>query len=118
MIHIGNIIKDKLEHKKISITQFAEDINCTRRNVYKIFNKSNIDTELLLRVNEAIGENLFLNYLTDKEIVKHAKGRVNTAELNRALSELRAAVIVRGEEKRKEELLKKKRKELKQKKKR
>jgi plasmid maintenance system antidote protein VapI len=67
-IHIGNIIRETVKRKGIRVTSFANEINCSRRNVYEIFRKKNIDTELLLVINEKLGENLFLYYLTENEL--------------------------------------------------
>lgn len=63
-IDIGNIIKQTLKSEGISVSQFAEQIHCTERNVYKIFNKPSIDTSLLARINIALGKNLFLYYMS------------------------------------------------------
>lgn len=67
-IHIGKTIKELLASQKVSVPDFADKISCTPRNVYKIFSKADIDTALLSRINNALGKNLFLLYLSDGEI--------------------------------------------------
>lgn len=66
-IHIGNIIKEQLFLQKISVTDFAEKINCTPRNVYKIFCKPSIDTDLLVNISNALGINFFAFYRAEEE---------------------------------------------------
>ena len=39
MIDIGPIIKQKLKERKKTIVWLAENLSCSRTNVYKIFNK-------------------------------------------------------------------------------
>lgn len=67
-IHIGKTIKELLNAQGVSVPDFADKISCTPRNVYKIFSKADIDTALLARINNALGQNLFLLYLNDNEI--------------------------------------------------
>ena len=50
MIHVGRLIEIELHRQGLSVTWFAEQLCCARTNVYKIFRKSSIDTELLLRI--------------------------------------------------------------------
>ena len=51
MTHVGRLIEDELHRQGLSVTWFAEQLCCARTNVYKIFRKSSIDTELLLRIS-------------------------------------------------------------------
>ncbi|MDE6347648.1 MAG: transcriptional regulator [Bacteroides sp.] len=53
-IHIGSIIRCKLEESPLSIAEFAERINRTRPTVYDIFNRKSIDTDLLVRISEVL----------------------------------------------------------------
>jgi predicted transcriptional regulator len=41
-IHIGLIIKEKLEESGMSITEFAKKIHCDRTSVYYIFKREDI----------------------------------------------------------------------------
>lgn len=67
-VHIGNIIKEAVKRKGIKVTAFADEINCSRRNVYGIFKKKNIDTELLEVISGKLGENLFLHYISENDL--------------------------------------------------
>lgn len=41
------------------MTWFADRICCTRTHVYKIFDKTSIDTDLLLRISQVLEYNFF-----------------------------------------------------------
>jgi plasmid maintenance system antidote protein VapI len=112
-IHIGEIIKETVHQKKMDVTEFAKKINYTRRNVYKIFNKPSIETEVLVKISEVLGENLFIHFLTNKEIAAYGNSRKNRVELWHALEEYRAVLQVQYAEKKKDEMKIQKRKELK-----
>ena len=54
-MHIGNRIKEEVSKKGISITDFAKLIKKSRPYTYSIFEKENIDTELLIQISNALG---------------------------------------------------------------
>lgn len=62
MIHIGMIIKSELDRQERSVTWFAKKLYCDRTNVYKIFKRKSIDTELLLRISVILNTNFFQYY--------------------------------------------------------
>lgn len=43
----------------MTVTRFAEKLNCTRPNVYKIFAKKNIDIELLWHISQVLKYDFF-----------------------------------------------------------
>ena len=49
-IHIGNEIKKAVESSNLTVSTFAEKINKTRVNVYSIFKRESIDTDLLMKI--------------------------------------------------------------------
>ena len=49
-IHIGHLIQQKLQEQGRSITWLAKQLNYSRANMYQIFNKKWIDTDLLLKI--------------------------------------------------------------------
>ena len=59
MIHIGQLIKTELELQERTPAWLAKKINCDRTNIYRIFNRSSIDTELLSRISIALNRNFF-----------------------------------------------------------
>lgn len=65
MIHIGNAIKAELERQERSVTWFAKRLYCERTNVYSIFKRESIDTELLLRISIVLHKNFFSYYIDE-----------------------------------------------------
>lgn len=51
MIHVGKIIEQRFREQGHTVTWFANQLCCTRANVYKIFSKDNIDVHLLIRIS-------------------------------------------------------------------
>ena len=56
-VHIGSIIRAKLEESSLSIAEFAERINRTRPTVYDKKKKKSIDTDLLIKISEVLEYN-------------------------------------------------------------
>ena len=59
MIHLGQLIKTELERQERTPTWLAKKINCDRTNIYRIFNRKSIDTDLLSRISTALNRNFF-----------------------------------------------------------
>ncbi len=62
MVHIGKKIQQQLWVKKISVADFAFKINTTRNNVYNIFHRQSIDTELLYKICIILNHDFFQYY--------------------------------------------------------
>ena len=45
----------------------SRKLNCNRTNVYKIFNRTSIDTELLLKISNVLKRNFFEPYISRLE---------------------------------------------------
>ena len=65
MIHIGKLIERELRRQERSVSWFARNLYCERSNVYDIFKRRSIDTELLLRISRLLGHNFFEDYARD-----------------------------------------------------
>lgn len=89
-IHIGKIIKELVKIRRISVFDFAEKINYTPRNVYKIFMKPSIDSALLAKISKVLGQNLFLYYLTDDELSGLKPGSLNEGDLLNSVGNIEA----------------------------
>lgn len=61
-LHIGNLIKEELERQERTVSWFARKLCCDRSNIYKLFKRSTIDTELLLRVSKILNYDFFELY--------------------------------------------------------
>lgn len=76
----------------MSVTAFADKVGYSRRNVYEVFEKKTIDTGLLLKINKVLGQNLFLNYLSDNDINEIKKERTTSEDLKEILTALKTEV--------------------------
>lgn len=56
---IGSLIKEELERQERSISWFARKLSCDRSNVYRLFQKESIDTNLLTRISILLGRDFF-----------------------------------------------------------
>ena len=63
-VHIGNLILRELTAQRRSASWLAEQLSCDRTNVYKIFKKKDLDTQLLLRISCILGRDFFSIYTT------------------------------------------------------
>lgn len=59
-MHIGQLIEQKFRESGHTVTWFASKLCCTRSNVYKIFNKENIDVYLLMRISRILNYDFFV----------------------------------------------------------
>lgn len=58
-IKIGAVIRQKIHDDGRTVSWFADKICCSRANVYKIFEKESIDTNLLIRISKVLNYNFF-----------------------------------------------------------
>lgn len=61
-MHIGNLIREKLEEKQRTVVWLAQELAYSRTNVYKIFAKSSIDTHVLMRISQILSYDFFRAY--------------------------------------------------------
>ena len=59
MVDIGKEIRAELRRQGRSAVWLAEKLNCNRANIYNIFNRRTIDTELLERISLILQRNFF-----------------------------------------------------------
>ncbi len=57
--HIGQLIKAELSRQGRSITWLEAQVNYTRENMYKLFQNTWINTELLFQINKAMAFDFF-----------------------------------------------------------
>lgn len=48
---IGLLIKEELQRQERTVAWFARKLSCDRSNVYRLFNKHSIETDLLIRIS-------------------------------------------------------------------
>lgn len=61
-VHIGSIIKEELLRQGRTASWLAHVLYCDRSNVYKLFKKKSLDSDLLLRISEALQTDFFRCY--------------------------------------------------------
>lgn len=64
-IHIGQVVRSKVEERGMSKAQFARMLGIQRQNIEKtVFNKHSLDSDLMCAISEILDCNLF-NYFSD-----------------------------------------------------
>jgi len=53
-INMGQMIRKTLKEQKMSISDFAKTIHCSRANVYSIFQRQSIDIERLKQIAKVL----------------------------------------------------------------
>ena len=66
-MHVGNIIRQKVIEKGVTIVWLANQMSCTRTNVYKIFERKSIDTDTLVRLSHVLDYDFF-RHISDVEL--------------------------------------------------
>lgn len=62
-LHIGELIKQVARNQRVGPTELGEKINTSKQNVYGIFKRKSIDTELLRKISIALDHDFFLHYV-------------------------------------------------------
>lgn len=68
-ILIGQLIEQELHRQERTTVWFARKLGCNRTNAYKIFKRTSIDTDLLMRISLILNHDFFAIYssnLSDK----------------------------------------------------
>lgn len=75
-IHIGKLIRAELDRhpRTHTVTWFAARLHCNRRNVYDIFARADIDTNLLRRICAVLDHDFFRDISETMLREKHAGG--------------------------------------------
>lgn len=74
-MHIGRHIRQVLKSQGRSIAWFAKNLNTVRSNVYDIFEREYIDTNLLFKISLILDYNFFKDvcHEVDSELKKKRK---------------------------------------------
>lgn len=87
MKHIGERIKQYLSENKISVVEFAKNINRSRASVYNIFERESIDTDTLLNISKVLDHNFFQYFNDDYYILKEERAQyLKTSEESKKLN--------------------------------
>ena len=74
MIHIEHLIKQELQKQGYTVTWLTKELNCSRSNVYKIFDKPTLDTALLMQISKLLDVDFFQYYSEELELLKSENG--------------------------------------------
>lgn len=90
-IHIGKIILQHVESLGQNKSEFARRIGVTPQNVYTVFRRESINTDLLLRISRVLGYNFFQYYALHEPLVVtdgDAQTYASAHELEKDVNEL------------------------------
>lgn len=88
-LHIGREIESKYKESGIKLSEFAKRLSTSPRNVYAIFERGDIKTDLLQRISDVLNYNFFKLY--------NSPSQVNEPDLNyqnRPVAQKTVSVIV------------------------
>lgn len=66
-MHIGRLIRQQMEQQGKTTSWLARELAYCRTNVYKIYDKKSIDTDLLLRISRLLHYDFFATYSQEIE---------------------------------------------------
>lgn len=73
-IDIGKLIQEEMERQERSVSWLARKLFCDRTNVYKIFKRTTIDTDLLMRISVVLDCDFFSVYVDAIEELSQGNG--------------------------------------------
>jgi len=71
-IKIGERIKEVVKSKKIHVTELAKALGTERSNLYNIFRRRSIDTDLLKKIGQYVEYDFFQDLLEPETVKKIA----------------------------------------------
>lgn len=74
-VNIGEIIKAKVKENGMTYTEFTDRLEMKRSGVYSMFERSNIDTNLLNRVCQILKYDFYQHFLEKETVDKLIKER-------------------------------------------
>jgi hypothetical protein len=64
IINIGEKIRQRAKELRIGPTEFAKMISSTKQNIYSIYSRKSLDTQLLTKISQALEFDFFRYYTT------------------------------------------------------
>lgn len=75
-VHIGSVIEKKLAESGIKSSVFAQKLNMSNRNLYNLFKRSSVNSELLQEIGDILGFDFFSLYKNEEQSsVQEAKSK-------------------------------------------
>ena len=94
-LHIGKLVRKHLEEVGMTKSEFARRLNTSPQNIYGIFKRKSIDTELLKNISTILNYDFFQYYASgalfvSEERAPYGKGTVISAlDLQREMEKLK-----------------------------
>jgi len=85
---IGERIKAIFDARQMKLKDFAEEIGVARQNIYRIFEKDSIDTDLLIKISSVLEHNFFMYFESVDSNKKIGSGQIDKGENEALLKEL------------------------------
>jgi transcriptional regulator with XRE-family HTH domain len=101
---IGQKIKEVFESSGIKVGDFADKLGMVRQNVYRIFERTHIDTGLLIRISQLLEHDFFQYYTNATEQEIPISGNTASADSSASRSEEEYALLATELSKTKAEL--------------
>ncbi len=67
-IFIGKIIEEELRRQERTVTWLSRKIHCDRRNIYDIFSRHTIDTDLLYKLSLVLNKDFFSYFSSNLQL--------------------------------------------------
>ncbi len=67
-MHIGQLIKAKAKEMNVGTTELARRLKVTKQNVYGIFTRESIDTELLDKIGRILDYDFFQHFISTRDV--------------------------------------------------
>lgn len=80
---IGKLIEKEVRQQGWNITSFANEICCTRTNVYDIFQRSKMDVAQLQLISRVLGHNFFMDLANNPELADASNPEIEKDLMNR-----------------------------------
>lgn len=88
-IHIGQLIENVFNEKKITKAEFARRIYTSRQNITTLFNRADIDVKQLLTIGKALDYDFFQHFtLKDRSIIPETDVSIQLKVKSENLEEL------------------------------
>ncbi len=68
IMHIGNIIEQVITSKELNVSKFAESVGMNRSNLYNVFKRKSIDTDLLFIFSKKLEYDFFGHYTKELHV--------------------------------------------------
>jgi hypothetical protein len=75
-MHIGEKIKNRAKDLRLGPTELAKIINTSKQNIYGIYKRNSVDSDLLFELSKALDTDFFAIYSTN--LVQGQEGNSNS----------------------------------------